>query len=175
MEINFFQTKIYEIRGVKVMLDFDLAALYEVETRVLKQSVRRNDFRFPNDFMFQLNSIEWQELITNCDNLPKSIKFSPQSPFAFTEQGVAMLSTVLKSKKAIETNIAIMRAFVEIRKTIALESTLSQQILALKNNLEERLSEHDVQLMEIYTVMEQFVDEKQERKNWENRKRLGYK
>lgn len=82
MEINAFQTKIHEIRGIKVMLD--LAALYEVETRVLKQSVRRNDFRFSNDFMFPLNSIEWQELITNCDNLPKSIKFSPQSPFAFT-------------------------------------------------------------------------------------------
>lgn len=86
-----------------------------------------------------------------------------------------MLSTVLKSKKAIETNIAIMRAFVEIRKTIALESAVSLQIMELKNNLEERLTEHDVQLMEIYAVMEQFLDEKQERMNWENRKRLGYK
>ena len=90
------------------MLDFDLALLYEVETRSLKQSVRRNDFRFPDDFMFQLNKIEWQELITICDKLPGSIKFSPQTPFAFTEQGVAMLSAVLKSKKAVETNIAIM-------------------------------------------------------------------
>lgn len=86
-----------------------------------------------------------------------------------------MLSTVLKSKKAIEINIAIMRTFVEIRKTIALGSTLSQQIMELKSNFEERLGEHDVQLMEIYTVMEQFLDEKQERTNWENRKRLGYK
>lgn len=86
-----------------------------------------------------------------------------------------MLSTVLKSKKAVETNIAIMRAFVEIRKAISLQSALSQQIMELKNDLEQRLGEHDVQLMEIYTVMEQFLDEKTEQKNWENRKKLGYK
>ena len=86
-----------------------------------------------------------------------------------------MLSTVLKSKKAVETNIAIMRAFVEIRKTISLQSRLSEQIMELKNDLEQRLGEHDVQLMEIYTVMEQFLDEKTEQKKWENRKKLGYK
>ena len=86
-----------------------------------------------------------------------------------------MLSTVLKSKKTVETNIAIMRAFVEIRKTISFQSTISQQIMELKNDQEKRLGEHDVQLMEIYTVMEQFLDEKTEQKNWENRKRLGYK
>ncbi len=124
---------------------------------------------------FQLNKIEWQELITNCDNLPESIKFSPRTPFAFSEQGVAMLSTVLKSKKAVETNIAIMRAFIAIRKTIAINSNISQQIMELKNDLEQRLGEHDVQLMEIYTVMDQFIEEKTEQKDWENRKRLGYK
>lgn len=86
-----------------------------------------------------------------------------------------MLSTVLKSKKAVETNIAIMRAFVEIRKTISLQSHLSEQIMALKNDLEQRLGEHDVQLMEIYTVMDQFIEEKTEQKKWENRKKLGYK
>ena len=175
MDLSLFQSKIYELRGVKVILDFDLASLYEVETRSLKQSVRRNDYRFPDDFMFQLNKIEWQELITNCDNLPESIKFSPQTPFAFSEQGVAMLITVLKSKKAVETNIAIMRAFVEIRKTISLQSHLSQQIMELKIDLEQRLGEHDVQLMEIYTVMDQFLDEKTEQKKWENRQKLGYK
>ena len=175
MDLSVFQSKIYEFRGVKVMLDFDLALFYEVEIRSLKQSVRRNNYRFPDDFMFQLNKMEWQELITNCDKLPESIKFSPQTPFAFSEQGVAMLSSVLKSKKAVETNIAIMRAFIEIRKTISLQSALSQQIMELKNDLEQRLGEHDVQLMEIYTVMEQFLDDKTERKKWENRKKLGYK
>lgn len=79
-----------------------------------------------------------------------------------------MLSTVLKSKKAVETNIAIMRAFVEIRKTISLQSHLSEQIMELKNDLEQRLGEHDVQLMEIYTVMDQFIEEKTEQKKWEN-------
>ncbi len=84
MDLSVYQSKIYELRGVRVMLDFDLGLLYDVETRSLKQSVRRNKYRFPDDFMFQLNKIEWQELITNCDNLPESIKFSPQPPFAFT-------------------------------------------------------------------------------------------
>ena len=86
-----------------------------------------------------------------------------------------MLSTVLKSKKAVETNIAIMRAFVETRKTISFQSTISQQIMELKNDLEQRPGEHDLQLMEIYTVMEQFHDEKAEQKKWQNRKKLGYK
>jgi hypothetical protein len=91
-------SQIYYIRGVKVMLDFHLAVLYEVETRVLKQQVKRNINRFPEDFMFQLTEIEWKELVTNCDNLG-SIKFSPATPFAFSEQGVAMLSGILRSKK----------------------------------------------------------------------------
>ena len=83
MDLSLFQNKIYELRGVKVMLDFDLALLYEVETRSLKQSVRRNEYRFPDDFMFQLTKPEWQELITNCDNLPESIKYSPQTLLHF--------------------------------------------------------------------------------------------
>jgi len=110
MQLEKIQTKIYEIRGQKVMLDFDLAEMYEVENRVLKQSVKRNPDRFPDDFMFQLTKHEWQEVITNCDNLPEGVKFSPATPFGFTEQGVSMLSSVLKSKKALQVNIAIMRA-----------------------------------------------------------------
>ncbi len=80
------------------MLDFDLAELYETETRILKQSVRRNIDRFPENFMFQLTKKEWQKLITICDNLPETVKFSPALPFAFTEHGVTMLASVLKSK-----------------------------------------------------------------------------
>lgn len=118
------------------LLDFDLALLYEVENRTLKQSVRRNEYRFPKDFMFQLTALEWRELITNCDNLPESIKFSPRPPMAFTEQGVAMLSSILKSKKAVETNISIMRAFVEIRKVMTQQHYLSQQFQDLKQELE---------------------------------------
>jgi hypothetical protein len=112
------ESKIFLIRNQKVMLDFDLASLYDVETRVLKQAVRRNSERFPADFMFQLTKNEWFELITNCDKL-NNLKYSPSLPFAFTEQGVAMLSTVLKSRKAILVNIEIMRAFVKIREIIS--------------------------------------------------------
>ncbi|MDR0733038.1 MAG: ORF6N domain-containing protein [Dysgonamonadaceae bacterium] len=91
------------VSGLKIgsNVRFDLAELYGVETRVLKQAVRRNIDRFPSDFMFQLSKSEWNEVITICDNLSEGIKFSPATPFVFTEQGVAMLSSVLKSKKAI--------------------------------------------------------------------------
>ena len=175
MKTHAFQTKIHEIRGVKVMLDFDLATLYEVETKVLNQAVKRNILRFPEDFMFQITLAEWDRNSSQFVTSSTKHRAATYLPYEFTEQGIAMLSSVLRSEKAALVNIAIMRTFVEIRKTIALESSLSQQIMELKSNLEERLSEHDVQLMEIYTVMEQFLDEKQERTNWENRKRLGYK
>lgn len=95
MLATIIQEKIYAIRGKNIMFDFDLAKMYQVETRVLKQAVKRNHDRFPSDFMFQLAKPEWTEVITNCDNLPDSIKFSPVIPSAFTEQGVAMLSSVL--------------------------------------------------------------------------------
>ncbi len=88
MELSQLQSKIHLIRGDKIIFDFDLATLYEVETRVLKQSIRRNEYRFPFDFMFKLTESEWKEVVTNCDNLPESIKYSPQTPFAFSEQGV---------------------------------------------------------------------------------------
>lgn len=96
------RSKIFEVRKQKVMLDFDLAQMYSVENRALKQAVKRNRDRFPEDFMFELSKMEWQELITNCDKLPDTVKFSPATPYAFTEQGVAMLSSILKSKKAIQ-------------------------------------------------------------------------
>ena len=94
---NEILSRIYFIRGMKVMLDFHLVALYEVETRALKQQVKRNINRFPKDFMFQLTEREWKEVITICDN-PGPVRFSPTTPFAFSEQGVAMLSGVLRSE-----------------------------------------------------------------------------
>jgi hypothetical protein len=100
------------------MLDFDLAEMYSVETKRLKEQVRRNIERFPDDFMFQLSKIEWKELVAICDQLPNNIKHSPITPFAFTEEGVAMLSGVLRSPVAIQVNISIMRAFVAIRKCL---------------------------------------------------------
>ena len=119
MKLQPIQSKIYEIRGQRVMLDFDLAELYQVETRTLKQAVRRNIERFPSDFMFEITEAEY-----NClkNSMTSQIVISNEKggrrymPFAFTEQGVAMLSSVLRSGTAIQVNIAIMRAFVAMRK-----------------------------------------------------------
>ena len=108
MDLQIIQNKIYEFRGLKVMLDFDLAEMYDVQTKALKQSVRRNIKRFPPDFMFVLTSKEWK-LVTICDQFPSALKHSSAMPFAFTEQGVAMLSGILKSDNAIDVNINIMR------------------------------------------------------------------
>jgi len=103
-DLQIIQTRVFEIRNQRVMLDFHLAEMYDIETRVLKQAVRRNLERFPSDFMFQLEKTEFIEVITNCDNLKVECKFTPSLPFCFTKQGVAMLSSVLKSPRAIQIN-----------------------------------------------------------------------
>jgi hypothetical protein len=168
MQIDKIQTKIYEIRGQRVMLDFDLAELYEVETRALKQSVRRNIDRFPEDFMFQLTKNEWQELITICDKLPEGIKFSPATSFAFTEQGVAMLSSVLKSKKAMQVNIVIMRAFVLMR-----QYALSHKDLTIK--LQELESLYNKQFMDVYEAINYLLQKDNQETEQKHRKRIGFK
>ena len=136
-ELTTIQSKIYEIRGQRVMLDFDLAALYQVETRVLKQAVRRNIERFPSDFMFELTADEFNSLK---DSLRSQFVISNKGgirymPFAFTEQGVAMLSSVLKSAAAIQTNIAIMRAFVAMRNYIMTTSTITAELSEIRAKL----------------------------------------
>lgn len=118
-ELTDIRTKIHEIRGQQVMLDFDLAELYGVETRVLNQSVKRNKDRFPLDFMFQLNEGEWESMSSQFVTTSRVKRPKNSIPLAFTEQGVAMLSGVLRSPTAIEVNIRIMRAFVAIRRYLA--------------------------------------------------------
>lgn len=117
MDVNLqlIQRKIYEIRGQRVMFDFDLAALYQVETKRLKEQVRRNIERFPPDFMMKLSTNEWKELVAICDQLPEAVKHTSAPPFVFTQEGIAMLSGVLRSPLAIQVNISIMRAFVVMR------------------------------------------------------------
>ena len=171
MQLQVIQNLIYEIRGQKVMLDFDLANLYSTETRVLKQAVKRNIERFPKDFMFRLNKKEWQELITISDNLPEGIKFSPALPFAFTEHGVTMLASILKSKKAIQMNIAIVRAFIELKQFALNYRELANQIKDLKTIT----GSHTQQLNKIYEALENMLDEKQKEKKWEERERIGFK
>lgn len=168
MQLKEVQNKIYELRGQKVMLDFDLAELYEVETRALKQAVKRNQDRFPEDFLFVLTKNEWRELITNCDKLPENIKYSPSPPFAFTEQGIAMLSSVLKSKKAIQVNIAIMRAFVLMR-----QYALSHNDLTKK--LKEIETKYDKQFKDVYEAINYLLQKDKRQTDQSTRKQIGYK
>lgn len=138
MELQPIQNKIYEIRGQRVMLDFDLAHIYQVETRALKQAVRRNIERFPEDFLFRLTKDEANKLIAigvSQNVISPDYNIGTSEMFAFTEQGVAMLSSVLRSKTAIQANIAIMRAFVAIRNYIATTTTVTAEIEAIKSKL----------------------------------------
>lgn len=166
--------KIYNIRGQKVMLDRDLAELYNVETKRLKEAVRRNIERFPEDFIFELTIEEANASRTQFASLKRggNVKYLP---FAFTEQGVSMLSGVINSAKAIAMNIAIMRAFVEIRKIIINNNSIANKLQLLS----ERIDGHDAQLNSIYEAIENLLDDKidkeLEKENWLNRKRIGFK
>jgi hypothetical protein len=167
---NNISSLIYYIRGQKVMLDYDLATLYAVETRALKQAVRRNIKRFPEDFMFILSATEWKEVITNCDNLG-SRKFSPAKPYAFTEQGVAMLSSILNSERAILVNIQIMRVFTRLR--TMLES--HKEIIRKLELLEKKDIELDDKVNLIFEYLKQLEQSKQEEVDFKERKRIGFK
>lgn len=125
------------LRGHRIILDAGLARLYGVSTKVLNQAVKRNLARFPADFMFHLTVLEKEQVVTNCDHLA-SLKFSSVPPFAFTEQGVAMLSSVLKSPRAIAVNIEIMRAFVRLRRLIASNKELARRLDELEASTDTR-------------------------------------
>ena len=127
--IDEIRSRIFTIRGVQVILAPDLADMYHVETRIFNQAVKRNLKRFPDNFRFQLTKEELEEVITKCDN-PDRLRFSPQLPFAFTEQGIAMLSGVLNSDIAIQVNIRIMNTFVAMRRALATVAPLLARIEA---------------------------------------------
>jgi phage regulator Rha-like protein len=182
--IQSIQNRIYEIRGERVMLDRDLATLYGTETKALNLAVKRNIKRFPKDFMFQLTKEEFESLRFQIETLEKSDKplrlqnetskgrgGTRYLPYAFTEQGVAMLSGILNSDRAINMNIAIMRAFVEVRKVLLRQNDLKEQLKEIK----ARLGEHDAQLNQIYDAMENLLDEKAAQKKWNDRERIGFK
>ena len=152
MELQPIQSKIYEIRGQRVMLDFDLAELYQVETRTLKQAVRRNIERFPSDFMFEITESEYNYLK---NSMTSQIVISNERggrrymPFAFTEQGVAMLSSVLRSETAIQVNIAIMRAFVAMRNYITTTTQITAELSEIRAKLAllERADEDNAEVV----------------------------
>ncbi|MFA5781764.1 MAG: ORF6N domain-containing protein [Bacteroidales bacterium] len=156
----------YEIRGQKIMLDFDLATLYEVETRALKQAVKRNIERFPSDFMFELTKEEWKLLTSQIVIFEKGQgkgKYPKYLPFAFTEQGVSMLSTVLRSKTAIQVNIAIMRAFVVMRQYYMNYKELKLQIEKLEKEM-------NLKFKDIYEALKYLLEPPRT-----PRKQIGYK
>jgi ORF6N domain len=165
MELDIIQNKIFEIRGHKVMLDYDLAILYEIETKVLKQSVRRNIGRFPEDFMFELTDIELNSLRSQFVTLKNGRgQHSKYLPFAFTEQGIAMLSSVINSEKAIKINISIIRAFVTLR-----------QFSLSYSELKKRIEEIENQFPEIYKALNYLVDKDRNIISTEKRNKIGYK
>lgn len=157
IELNTIKDYIFIIRGKKVMIDKDLAQLYGVPTYRLNEAVKRNIKRFPDDFMFKLNDNELKELIANCDRL-KTLKHSSNPPYVFTEHGVAMLSSVLSSDKAIEINIQIMRAFIALRQ-FALEcNNLQEQIIELKKFFIQYAQDNDEEIAKINTAINLLMD-----------------
>ena len=183
--------KIYVLRGQKVMFDFDIAALYEVATKVLNQAVKRNTDRFPEDFMFRLTVKEWQAMrsqfvtalsetagLKGTNTMRSQIATASQNkrnvaitPYVFTEHGVTMLASVLKSERAVKMSIAVVRAFIELKKLASNYSEIAQQLSQLK----DKIGEHDIQLSGIYDAIENLLDEKTEKKTWAERERIGFK
>ena len=153
------------------MLDFHLAELYQVETRALKQAVKRNMNRFPPDFAFSLEKEEWKEVITNCDNLPEMAKYSPALPIAFTQEGIAMLSSVLRSEIAIQVNISIMRAFASVKEIKDKVERLRQENEERFSDLDNQFSDVDTQFEELYKALTQMLAQKEKE---EARRPIGY-
>ncbi|MFN8208391.1 MAG: ORF6N domain-containing protein [Bacteroidales bacterium] len=163
--------RIYLVRNVKVMLDRDLANLYGVETKVLKQSVKRNISRFPGDFMFEMSKSEFEswrnEFVTTADD-KQGLRYAP---FCFTEQGVAMLSSILKSERAIQVNIQIIRIFTKMRQLLSTQ----KDILVKLEQLERKDLEQDDKIMIIFEYLKQLEKAKQEELEQRNRPRIGFK
>ena len=163
---EFIERKIYLIRGHKVMFDADLAKLYQVPTKVFNQAVQRNRKRFPDDFLFQLSKQElenWRSQIVTSN--PAAKMGLRRAPYVFIEHGVAMLSSVLKSTRAVQMNIHIIRAFVALRKILATHSDLARKI----ENLERKQSEHGRQLASVYDIVKQLIHQPEKPK-----KRIGF-
>jgi len=156
MELQVIQNRIYEVRGCRVMLDFHLAELYQVETRALKQAVKRNIDRFPSDFMIQLTKEEADAVLAlgvSQNVIPPGYNFGASTPMAFCEAGIAMLSSVLKSQKAIQMNIAIIRAFIALRQMVAGYGELMKRI-------EELEISANMQFNEIYQALTELASKK---------------
>ena len=151
------ENKILIIRGQKVILDRDLAQLYEVETKRLNEAVKRNIERFPEEFMFKLNDSELKELVANCDRF-KTLKHTTSSPYAFTEYGVAMLSSVLNSKKAVAINIQIIQLFIKMKELALSNKDISQRICELEKYFVNYAKDNDEQIQKINETLNYLID-----------------
>lgn len=147
------ESLILTIRGRKVMIDSDLAGVYDVETRSLNQAVKRNAERFPEDFVFQLNAGEKTEVITNCDHL-RHLKFSKSLPYAFTEHGALMAANLLRSERAVQMSVYVIRAFVRMREQIAANAAILKRLA----EIDRTLLSHDVGLRDIYRKLKPLLE-----------------
>lgn len=163
-------SKIVTLRDERVILDVHLADFYGIETRVLKQAVRRNRDRFPDDFMYELTDVEIDDVVSQ-NVIPSKRHFGGAVPFAFTENGVAMLSSVLNSKKAIKINIAIMRTFTMLRKVLLFQKDVVQEI----SNIKRQLKDHGDRILLIFEYLKQVEETKQQQIEQSKRKRIGFK
>jgi hypothetical protein len=164
--LEFIEDIILTLRRQRVMLDRDLAALYGVSTKVFNQAVKRNERKFPADFRFQLTKEEKQEVVTNCDHL-KTLKYSPVSPYAFTEHGALMAANVLNSDQANSMSVYIVRAFVRLRETILGNSKLALKLM----DVEKRLDRHDESINALVNAIECLLDEPEEKTK---KRRMGF-
>ena len=165
--IELIEDIILTLRGQRVMLDRDLAALYGVSTKVFNQAVKRNESKFPSDFRFQLSKEEKQEVVTNCDHL-QSLKYSPVLPYAFTEHGALMAANVLNSEQANSMSVYIVRAFVRLRETILGNNKLAVKMV----EVEKRLDRHDETINALVNAIECLLDESEAK--IQKKRRLGF-
>ncbi len=168
MKLETIHTKIYELRGQKIMIDFDLAELYQTETKRLKEAVKRNAKRFPSDFMFEITKEEYAFLRTQFASLETGKgKYSKYMPYAFTEQGVAMLSGVLNSDVAIDVNIAIMRAFITLKQYALTNNELSSKLKELE-------STYNTQFKDVYEAINYLLNKDKQTAQQQERSKIGY-
>ncbi len=168
MVLQNIENKIYYLRGQNIMLDFDLAVLYEVETRVLNQAVKRNLDIFPEDFMFRLSEEEWSEM--SSQNVMTSVGSRPKSalPYAFTEHGVTMLANVLKSKKARQTSISIVRAFISLKQFALNYTEISKKLKEIENKYDQRFKD-------VYEAINYLLNKEKEETEQRERTKIGFK
>jgi len=168
MELSIIHTKIYQLRGQKIMLDFDLAELYEVETRILNQAVKRNLDIFPDDFMFRLSQNEWESMSSQIVMTSARFRSNAYLPLAFNEHGITMLANVLRSKKARQISVAIVKAFISLKQFFLGNAELSEKLKELE-------SRYNKQFNDVYEAINYLLEKDKQEEGQKGRERIGFK